>query len=124
MIKKFNKYNESFKDKLKGPELKGIQLKVFNATKQLNLLNINTSKIKSYNGIYSFHITNIKRIDISIYYLNYEKMKNNWSDKYLKNVDEGWTVYFHNGKKLEGHGKEDLYNIVNRWVAYAEKQKK
>ncbi len=35
---------------------------------------------------------------------------------------EEWKIYFHNGVAKEGNGKEDLYNIVDRWVKYAERQ--
>lgn len=94
MIKKFNTYiNESLRDKLKGKELSGIHLEIYNATKQLETFNLNPIGIETGKGVYTFSITNIKNILINIYYFNHEEMINKWTPEYLVDQPNGWTIY-------------------------------
>jgi hypothetical protein len=113
MIKKFDTYNESLKGKLKGKELKGVHLEIYNAKEQLETLYLKTNNITTNKGVYSFSITNIKNIEISIHYFHYEEMDNKWNKQYLKDHKDGWNVYItsHNYDK----GKKDDYYFTGDW---------
>lgn len=116
MIKNFNTYNESIKDKMKGKELKGILLEINNAKDQLESLNLKTTNFSENRGIYSFSIVNIKDIRVNIYYYHKEKMINKWSDEYMNDQEYGWNIYIQDFNKYDSKTKrEKQYHLTGNW---------
>ena len=111
MIKKFNTYNESLRNKLKGKKLTDIKLEIYNVKEQLDSLGLRTTKeIEINNGIYSFNMNYIMDIHISLHYYDYKKMENNWSDKYLSSHKNGWNVYI-----VDDNNKQNNDYLTGTW---------
>jgi len=110
MIKKFNQYNESIKDKMVPKELSGVSEMFYNATKDIEELGYTIRNLKSSYGRYEFSFMDENEKDndryVGVIYQDKEESEKIYTDEALKNMVFGWFISIY-------HGFTRTYSIEN-----------
>jgi len=92
MIKNFETYNESIRDKMTAKDLSENKQMIYNAAMDLESIDIPVNSITADKGSYGFVIYNYDK-KVSIYYKDEEESKEFYNEKGLKDMVFGWQMY-------------------------------